>query len=91
MNVLGSATAPIIAERAEPVGRHDVGAVAQGTSLMPEHDINVTRDGRWWMIAIPEIDGLTQAEDFDEIEVMARDYTDTPIDEIAVRIVGARP
>jgi hypothetical protein len=44
------------------------------------------------MIAIPEIDGLTQAEDFDEIEVMARDYiavaTDTPIDEIGVRIVG---
>src|ERR1700732_3919750 len=59
---------------------------------MREYDINVTRDGRWWMIAVPEIDGLTQAEDFDEIEVMARSYiavdTDTPIDEIGVRIVG---
>jgi hypothetical protein len=44
------------------------------------------------MIAIPQIDGLTKAEDFDEIEDMARSYisvaTDTPIDDIGVRIVG---
>jgi predicted RNase H-like HicB family nuclease len=59
---------------------------------MREYEITVERDGRWWMIAIPAIDGLTQAEDFDEIEAMARSYiafaTEAPIDEVAVRIVG---
>lgn len=61
---------------------------------MREYDITVERDGRWWMIAIPEIDGLTQAEDFDEVEDMARSYIAaangaTP-NEVAVRIVGNR-
>jgi hypothetical protein len=59
---------------------------------MPDYDITVTRDGRWWMIAIPALDGLTQAEHFDEIDGMARSYiavaTDTLIDEVSVRIVG---
>jgi predicted RNase H-like HicB family nuclease len=61
---------------------------------MPEYDIIVERDGRWWMIAVPEIDGLTQAEDFDDVEEMARSYiavaTDTTPDEVGVRIVGNR-
>ena len=61
---------------------------------MREYDIMVERDGRWWMIAIPEIDGLTQAEDFDDVEEMACSYiavaTDTTPDEVGVRIVGNR-
>jgi hypothetical protein len=28
---------------------------------MPSYDIEVTRDGRWWAIHIPAINGLTQA------------------------------
>lgn len=56
---------------------------------MPTYDIEVTRDGRWWMIRIPALDGLTQAEFPGEIEDMARDYiavtTDTPIENVAVR------
>lgn len=39
-----------------------------------EYDITVERDGRWWMIAVPEIDGRTHAEDFDDVEAMARSY-----------------
>ncbi|TCJ30438.1 HicB family toxin-antitoxin system [Nocardioides jejuensis] len=37
-------------------------------------DIEVTRDGRWWMVAIPAIDGLTQARRLDEVEDMARSF-----------------
>jgi hypothetical protein len=55
---------------------------------MPAFDIHVTRDGRWWMIHIPEIDGLTQARWPGEIEDMARSYiavsTGTPIDQVTV-------
>jgi hypothetical protein len=56
---------------------------------MPTYDIDVTRDGRWWMIHIPALDGLTQARFPGEIEEMARSYiavsTDTPIEDIEVR------
>ena len=38
------------------------------------HDINVTRDGRWWMIEIPDLNGLTQARRLGEVEQMAREY-----------------
>ncbi len=37
-----------------------------------KYDVNVTRDGRWWMVEIPAIDGLTQARRVSEIEDMAR-------------------
>jgi hypothetical protein len=60
---------------------------------MPCYDIEVTRDGRWWMINIPALNGLTQARFRGEIESMARDHiavsTDTPIDDVEVRISSA--
>ena len=60
---------------------------------MHTYEIEVTRDGRWWMIRIPEIDGLTQARWPGEVKSMARSYiavsTGQPIDNIAVRIVGS--
>ena len=56
---------------------------------MPTYDIEVTRDGRWWMVHIPALDGLTQARFPEEIEDMARSYialvTDTRIENVAVR------
>jgi hypothetical protein len=36
--------------------------------------VKVTREGKWWMVHIPELDGLTQARNVAEIEGMARDY-----------------
>ena len=59
---------------------------------MLTYDIEVTRDGKWWIIHIPVLDGLTQARFPGEIEDMARDYiavtTDTPIEEIRANRVS---
>lgn len=52
------------------------------------YDIEVTRDGRWWMVSIPAIDGLTQARRLDEVEEMARSYialdTDVPLSTVGI-------
>ncbi len=59
---------------------------------MHEYKVEVTRDGRWWMIHVPEIDGLTQARRIGEIEDMARSLiaisTDTLLTEVGVRIAS---
>lgn len=34
----------------------------------------ITREGKWWMVGIPEIDGLTQARRLSEAPLMAREY-----------------
>ncbi|MEN4420659.1 hypothetical protein [Mycobacteroides chelonae] len=58
---------------------------------MRTYDIQVTRDGKWWMINVPEIDQLTQARNEGEVEEMARDliavHQDIPIEDVAVRII----
>ena len=38
------------------------------------YDIRVHRDGRWWMIEIPAIDGLTQARRVADVKKEAIDY-----------------
>lgn len=52
-------------------------------------DITVTREGNWWMVAIPELDGLTQARTEDEAPLMAREYIavtlGVPVDQVEVR------
>lgn len=37
-------------------------------------EVKVHRDGKWWMVEIPEIDGLTQARRLADVEDMARSY-----------------
>jgi hypothetical protein len=44
------------------------------------YDVNVTRDGRWWMIAIPAIDALTQARRVTDVEEMARSLIAVTLD-----------
>lgn len=60
-----------------------------GETPLADYAYHVTRDGRFWMIHIPAIDGLTQARYPGEIEQMAREYLAVsqgiPIDEVRVR------
>jgi hypothetical protein len=55
---------------------------------MSSFDIDVTRDGGWWMVHIPTLGGRTQARFPREVEPMAREYiavsTGTPIDQVAI-------
>jgi len=57
---------------------------------MTIYTAKVTREGKWWMIAIPELDGLTQARRLAEAEQMAREYialrTDQSIDDVRVYV-----
>ena len=55
---------------------------------MSNFDIDVTRDGGWWMVHIPKLGGRTQARYPSEVEPMAREYialsTGTPIDQVGI-------
>ena len=55
---------------------------------MSGFDIDVTCDGGWRMVHIPELGGLTQARDPREVELMTREYivasTGMPIDQVAI-------
>lgn len=55
---------------------------------MSTYTVDVTRDGKWWMISIPTIDGLTQARRLSDIEAEARSYivVDQDIEPSTVRI-----
>jgi hypothetical protein len=67
------------------------GAESHAECRMHTYDVEVERDGRWWMVKIPETDGLTQARWLGEAESMARSYiavsTGQPIGDVHVRIV----
>lgn len=57
---------------------------------MNTYQVEVTRDRRWWMISVPEIDGLTQARRLADVEQMARELIavtlDVRISEVAVDV-----
>lgn len=58
---------------------------------MRVYEITVERDGRFWLIHVPEIGQHTQAANLDHAGIMARDviaaHTGAPVGEIGVRIV----
>ncbi|MGE5693937.1 MAG: hypothetical protein ACM4D3_01485 [Candidatus Sericytochromatia bacterium] len=55
---------------------------------MSSFNIDVTRDGGWWMVHIPELGARKRARYPGEVELMAREYiaisTATPIDRVAI-------
>ncbi|MGE2814055.1 HicB family toxin-antitoxin system [Mycobacterium heidelbergense] len=57
-----------------------------------EYKVEVVRDGRWWMIHVPEIDQVTQGRRVSEIVPMAESLiavsTDQPLTDITVRVVS---
>jgi hypothetical protein len=62
---------------------------------VPEYEITAERDGRFLLIRIPALDGVTQARFPGEVETIAEDYialvTETLIEDVAVRVVGTMP
>lgn len=58
---------------------------------MTSYSATATREGKWWMIRIPEIDGLTQARRLEQAEEMAREYIaaseDVAIDDVDVTVI----
>ena len=61
---------------------------------MSSYEVRARRDGKWWMVEIPALNGLTQARRFTEVEHMARDFIaltlDVPIESVAVEISVAK-
>lgn len=57
-----------------------------------EYTIEIERDGRWWMVHIPELNGLTQARRLSEAELMGREWiavtTGAPLDDVSVHITS---
>ncbi|MDH6676896.1 hypothetical protein M2284_001094 [Rhodococcus sp. LBL1] len=58
--------------------------------MSKNYDVTVTRDGRWWMVGVPAIDGLTQARRLSEVEEMARELialeTGASLGDVAVNV-----
>ena len=57
---------------------------------MKTFDVKVTREGKWWMVEVPELDGLTQARRLAEVGRMATEWIaltlDVPLSEVEVKI-----
>jgi hypothetical protein len=59
-----------------------------------EYKVEIAREGRWWMIHIPAVNGLTQARRLAEAPTMAREYIaldrGIPLREISVHVASVR-
>lgn len=55
------------------------------------YEVTVRRDGRWWMVEIPSIRGITQARQLEDVEESATSYIavnqDKPLGDIGIEIV----
>ncbi len=55
-----------------------------------KYAVSVTRDGRWWMVEVPQLDAVTQARRLGEVDLMARELiavtTGTKVEDVEVAI-----
>ena len=62
---------------------------------MKTYDVNVERDGKFWLITIPELDGATQGRTLQEVPEMAKDYislvTEEPEDSFELNVTVTLP
>lgn len=49
-------------------------------SARPRYTAHVRREGRWWMVAVPEVGGLTQARRLADVVTMARELVAVCLD-----------
>jgi len=60
---------------------------------MITRNVTIEREGRLWLVRIDGTDGLTQARNDREIELMAREYValveDVPLDDVRIGSVRA--
>ena len=52
----------------------------QKSVIVKTYEVTEQRDGKFWFIRIPELDGVTQARTEAEVSVMARDYIAVTLD-----------
>ena len=61
---------------------------------MNTYAVSVTREGRWWMVRVPEIDQVTQARRLSEVTKAARELIavtlDVPMSTVGVRVLVER-
>lgn len=54
------------------------------------YQATATREGRWWLIAVPSVGGVTQARSLAEAPLMARELVavtlDVPLDDVEVDV-----
>jgi hypothetical protein len=63
---------------------------------MNHYQGRVTREGKWWMISIPALDGLTQARRLADVDAAAREFIAVTLDvalstvsvELTVEVAG---
>lgn len=72
---LGITNAAVINQAIEDHNMRNFGVLSEVT-----YQVNVSRDGDWYMISVPEIDGLTQARKKKEVVKMARDLIAITLD-----------
>lgn len=57
---------------------------------MKTYNIKVYREGKWWMVEIPELDGLTQARRLGEAQLMGREWialaTEAEVEDVDVSV-----
>ena len=55
---------------------------------MTTYDVTIAKEGKYWLVRIPAINGLTQARNYAEVELMAREYIslvrDVGIDQVKI-------